>query len=457
MRRERPPATPVKKTDAGGGLETRQAPSTRRLLRGDPLRILTEARRLSDEVVRLKFGRSEYHLVLDPGLIQEVLVTKQSFFAKDKYIGIFIPIMKVIRQGLIASPTQFQPHDSMRKLTQPAFHQEMVASYARSITEMGARAAAGWRDGHVVDVHEAMVTATTTIVAKCLFGVDLGRGAAEVGRDLTAIAGYYERLASPLSSLLVRLPSNAKYELAAGRVSRLFKRLVHERRAAGGGSGDLMSMLLAARNDAGQEMTDAQLHDQLGLFFVVGHETSANALAWLWYLLSQNRSVERKLHGEVDRLFPRREVPTVEDIPKLAYTSRVIHETLRVYPSAWSIVRSTSRECKVGRYVLPAGSNVLICQYVNNRDPRVFPEPERFDPDRWSEEFKKGLPPFSFFPFGGGARRCIGEPFAWMEITLLVALLARRWRLRLAPGRVVPKPGISLRPKFGLRMALESR
>jgi len=436
----------------------KEIPSVRKILRGNPIKILLDAREKSSKIVRLRFGMSEYHLVMDPEMIQEVLVTKQSYFEKENYIGIFIPIVKVVQQGLIASPAVFEPHDKMRKLEQPAFHKERILTYARAMTDIGKSVSETWADGGIVDIHEAMVIMTTMVVARCLFGVDIGPESREVGRDLTTIAGYYERLASPVSSLLVRLPSNKKFAAAAARTSDLFRRLADERRRSGERPDDLLTMLLEARNEAGMGMTDGQMHDQLGLFFVVGHETSANALAWLWYLLSQNPKAEAKLHEEVDQLFPNYEVPTVDDVPKLTYTMKLVYETLRVYPSAWSIVRSASKECQLGEYRIPAGGNVWISQYLNNRNPSIFAEPDRFNPERWTEEFTKSLPPFSFFPFGGGARRCMGESFAWMEISLLVATLARRWRMTLAPGqKVVPQTGISLRPKFGLKMRVEKR
>jgi cytochrome P450 len=193
--------------------------------------------------------------------------------------------------------------------------------------------------------------------------------------------------------------------------------------------------------------------------FLAGHETTANLLSWTWYLLSQHAEVEAKLHAELDALLEGGRLPTIEDLPALRYTEMVVAETMRLYPPAWTVGRLAIEEHEVGGYVIPKGALVLLSQYVTHRDPRFFPDPARFDPERFTPEAKESRPPFAYFPFGGGVRRCIGEGFAWMEATLLVATLARRWRMRLAPGHTVEtSPRITLRPgKAGVLMTLEKR
>jgi len=434
-------------------------PYARFLRRRNPLRVIDDARKKYDDIVHIRFGRSEYYfLVKNPELIEQVLITKQTYFGKENYIHVFIPTWKAWLNGLVTSTTHFESHDKQRKMEQPAFHQEKVNTYSKITTDIGERFISKWSDGKVLDIAHEMVELTTMIVAKCLFSIDIEAEAKEVCKDLGAFASYYLQLASPLAPLLVRLPSNKKYREAIKRTNKLIAKLVDERRKTDVDKGDLLSILLKAENDKGEKMTDEQLRDQICIFFVVGHETSAACLTWTYYLLSQNPLVEQKVHQEVDSLFPNFEVPKISDIPKLEYTLKVIYESMRIYPPSWSIVRQTMKDCYLGNYFLPARSNIWISQYLNHRDERFFPEPDRFLPERWTDDMKKKLPNFAYFPFGGGSRRCIGEPFAWVELGLLIATISRRWQMRLAHShKVVPLPGVTLVPKYGMKMKLESR
>jgi len=204
-------------------------------------------------------------------------------------------------------------------------------------------------------------------------------------------------------------------------------------------------------------MTDEQLRDEAMTIFLAGHETTANALTWTWYLLSQNPEAEAHLQTELRAVLSGRS-PSVEDLPQLNYTERVLAESMRLYPPAWIIGRKALEDVEMHSYLIPAGSLVLMSQYVMHRDPRYYPEPDRFYPSRWSAEAKAARPKFSYFPFGGGPRVCLGEPFAWMEGVLVVATLSQRWRMQLVPGHPVePQPLITLRPKFGMRMLLQRR
>jgi cytochrome P450 len=235
--------------------------------------------------------------------------------------------------------------------------------------------------------------------------------------------------------------------------------LIDERRRSGSDHGDLLSMLLLAQDvegDGGQ-MNDAQLRDELMTIFLAGHETTANALTWTWYLLSKNPGVEEQLHAEVDKVLGAR-APSFEDVPQLKYTEMVLTESMRLFPPAWALGRLTLDDVEIGGYVLPKRSLVLMSQFVMHRDGRFFADPERFDPGRWTAEARESRPQFSYFPFGGGPRRCIGEGFAWMEGILVLATVAQNWRLRLEPGHTVAlKPAITLRPKHGIRMVVSRR
>jgi cytochrome P450 len=204
-------------------------------------------------------------------------------------------------------------------------------------------------------------------------------------------------------------------------------------------------------------MTDRQVRDEAMTIFLAGHETTANALTWTWYLLSQSPEVERRLHEEIDHVLEGR-LPTVADVDRLPYTTRVITESMRLYPPAWLIGRRAVNEYTIGHYHVPARSIIVMSQWIVHRDSRHYADPERFDPDRWTPQFKAALPRFAYFPFGGGPRQCIGESFAWMELVLLVATLAQQWRFQLVPGHpVVPQAAVTLRSKYGMKMIANAR
>jgi len=204
-------------------------------------------------------------------------------------------------------------------------------------------------------------------------------------------------------------------------------------------------------------MTDQQVRDEAMTIFLAGHETTANALTWTWYLLSTASDVEARVHDEIDRVLQGR-MPTVADIGSLPYVEKVVTESMRLYPPAWIIGRRALEDYQIGEYVAPARSIFVMSPYVLQHDARYFPDPDRFDPDRWTPEFRAALPPFAYFPFGGGPRRCIGESFAWMELVLVVSTIAQQWRLHLVPGHPVePQPVVTLRTKHGMKMTVHRR
>jgi cytochrome P450 len=265
----------------------------------------------------------------------------------------------------------------------------------------------------------------------------------------------------PFTEYLEKLPLPAvkRFNAARDRLDQTIYRLIGERRASGADRGDLLSMLLLAQDTEGDGsgMSDLQLRDEALTIFLAGHETTANALTWTWYLLSQNPKVEARLHAELDSSLDGR-APSFDDLQRLPYTRMVLAESMRLYPPAWAIGRRAINAMDVAGYTIPSGSVVLMSQFIMHRDPRFFVDPERFDPERWSPEAIAERPKFSYFPFGGGARVCIGEQFAWMEGILLLASLAQQWRARLVPGHVVDlQPLITLRPRYGMKMTLEPR
>jgi cytochrome P450 len=410
---------------------------------------LTGVGRKYNEVAHVLSPLFNFYLVSDPELIQEVLVMKHRSFVKGDFLQ---RTKKVFGEGLLTSEGEF--HHKQRRLVQPAFHSSNIASYAETITAYTDGMLDTWNDGAVMDIHEEMTRLTMAIIAKCLFNEDIENVAADISKSLSDIIEYFNRLSSPFAWLLEKLPTNRKYESAVRKVDRMVYDIIRDRRESGNaGYKDLLALLLEARDPTGAPMSEKQVRDEALILFAAGHETTANALSWTWYLISQNPKVEEKLHEEVDSVLARGRVPSLEDVSKLDFTTKVFTESMRLYPPAWILTRQATTDLTIGEYRIPKGSDVLMSQYVLHHDPRFFEEPEKFNPDRWTKEMRSKLPKFAYFPFGGGPRSCVGEPFAWMEGTLIIARIASRWKLELhGRERVEMLPRITLRPKNGIRM-----
>jgi cytochrome P450 len=424
-------------------------------LRRDPLAFLTGLARAHGDIARFRLGPIDVHLISRPDWIRDVLVTHADRFHKGRGLE---RAKRLLGEGLLTSEDPV--HLRQRRMMQPAFHRQRIASYAEVMSAYASRHADGWRDGETRDVALEMSRLTLAIVGKTLFDADVASEADEIGEALTVAMALFGRTFSlPFFQILDRLPlpSNRRFERARARIDATIARMIAERRRSPGERGDLLSLLVQAQDTEGDGggMSDTQVRDEAVTIFLAGHETTANALAWTWYLLSQNPEVEARLHAEVDTL---EGDLGFDDLPRLRYTEMVLSESMRLYPPAWIIGRRSLTDYEVGGFTVPQGSIVVASQWVTHRDPRFFPDPERFDPSRWHAEAKESRPRFSYFPFGGGPRVCIGEGFAWMEGVLLLATLARRWRLRLQPGQdIVPAPSITLRPRHGMRVILEKR
>jgi cytochrome P450 len=419
------------------------------------LPFMIESAKKYGDIVFFKVGNERIYLFNHPDLIRDVLVTNQKNFIKSRAL---VRAKKVLGEGLLTSEGEF--HLRQRRLAQPAFHRDRISAYGRSMVEYADRLRSRWIDAQSLDVHDEMMKLTLAIVAKTLFSADVEKEAAEIGEALTTAFAAFNLGILPFSELLEKLPLPyiKRFEAARARLDETIYRIIDERRATGEDKGDLLSMLLLAQDTEGDGggMTDTQLRDESMTIFLAGHETTANALSWTWYLLSQHPEVETRFHHEVDALGDR--LPQPDDLSRLPYTRMILAESMRLYPPAWAVGRRAINDFDAGGYTIPARSMVLMSQFIVHRDPRFHPEPERFDPERWRPEFVAMRPKFSYFPFGGGTRLCIGEQFAWMEGVLILATIAQRWKLRYvgtsSPGLA---PRITLRPEGPLQMKVERR
>jgi cytochrome P450 len=421
----------------------------------DQLGYLTGCARDYGDVVDLRLGPMRVRLLSHPDLIEEVLVAKSRHFIKH---GPLRQARPSLGNGLLTSEGDFWR--KQRKLAQPAFHRDRVAAYAAVMVAATERMLDGWADGQVRDVQDDMMRVTLEIVAKCLFDADVSGDAADASAAMETLIRCFSRRVDQWIRLPICLPtpSNLRFRRAMGQLDRILFAIIADRRASGADRGDLLSMLLHAQDeDDGRRMTDRQLRDEAMTLFMAGHETTANTLAWTWMLLSQNPEAEDRLHAELDAVLGDR-APTFADLPALVYADRVITEALRVYPTVWLLGREAVEPCTIGGAPVPVGLTLWMSQWVLHRDPRFFDDPEAFRPERWAEGLARRIPRYAYFPFGGGPRICIGNSFAQMEAVLLLATIARRYKLTLTPGTVVrPFPTMTLRPDGGVSVSLTRR
>jgi cytochrome P450/ubiquinone/menaquinone biosynthesis C-methylase UbiE len=407
------------------------------------------------QVAHFRFRSTDIYLVTDPEGIKRVLAADHRGFTKSQSMQ---ESKRVLGEGLLTSEGDL--HHRQRRLVQPAFHHGRVEAYAATMAELAEAEAASWRDGETRDLHTEMSELTVRILSKTLFSTDLDGEAPEIVEALARSIPILARMPLPLADVWERLPlpSSRRFASSLERLDRASRDIIERRRRDPDGPDDLLTLLFdAQRNGNGAAIDDRLVRDETMTILLAGHETTANLLTWTWYLLSQHPDVEARLHAELDEVLGDRP-PTLADLPGLVYTGRILSEALRLYPPVWAMGRRAIVDHELDAYAIRAGSIVALNPYVMHHDPRFFPDPFRFDPDRWTDEERRRRPKYAYFPFGGGPRLCLGESFAWIEARLVVAALARRWRLRLAPGhRVRPAPGLTLRPKHGLRMVVERR
>jgi cytochrome P450 len=431
------------------------------VFRRDPLRLLTNAARQYGDVVHMQFGPTRSYLVNHPDEIQHVLQTNNRNYRREGYGNQVIKLVTGL--NLLTSDGDYWLQQ--RRLMAPAFHRQRITSFGTLMAQAAQGMLSRWDEkqsaGGWVDAHREMMRVTMEIVGRALFSIDLSGEANTLGMAFVEGMDYLNYRLNHVFAwpLFLPTPRNFRLRRALAAIDRIIQEMIEERRQSGEEGEDLLSMLLEARyEDTGLGMTDEQLQNEMGILIGAGHETTANALTWTFYLLSENPEVEEALHRELDQVLQGR-APAVSDLPALPYTRMVIEESMRLYPPAWILTgRETIAEDQIAGYTIPARSTVFISPYVTQRDPRFWPDPERFDPNRFAPEAAAERPRFAYLPFGGGPRKCIGADFAMTESQLILAAVAQRYCLRLKPGWAVePDPIFTLRIRGGLPMRLEAR
>lgn len=425
--------------------------------RKDPLAFFTNTARTYGDIAAFKFGPQKVYLVSRPEWIEDVLVKSAGKFGK----GIALERAKVLLgNGLLTAAGQ--EHLKHRRMIQPLFHRQHVQGFADAMVRHATR----WRDqvtpGSQLDITREMSGLTLAIVGETLFSSDVQGDADEVREALTDAVSNFAYAFIPGLNYLSRLPLPmfVKIRSARERLDRVIHRVIAERRSSPGGHArpDLISMLLAARDPENPDeggMSDTQIRDEAMTIFLAGHETTANAMAWTWHLLGSAPEAEARLHAELATVLAGR-IPTVEDVPKLEWTKAVIAESMRLFPPAWTMGRRVLQPHTIGDHLIEKNALVIMSQWVVHRDPRWWDEPAAFKPERWMAPVAE-RPKYSYFPFGGGSRVCVGESFAWTEAILLLATIAQRWRFVRGPEPApTTEPRITLRPK-GLFMTARQR
>lgn len=413
----------------------------------DPLDFMLQASRQYGDVVKFSLPGYPIYLFNHPDHIEEVLRHKNQFFIKDSLTR---DGSLIVGNGLLTSEGDFWK--KQRRLAQPAFHHERINSYAEVMVRYTERAISQWREGQTRDIHQDMMRLTLDIVSKTLFGVETQVASDEIGWALDIIMERFHSFAIFIPPSLPT-PGNLRLRKALKKLDEIVYGIIRQRRESKEDTGDLLSMLLAATSEEGG-MDDKQLRDESVTLLLAGHETTALTLSYAWYLLAQHPTIEAKLQEEISQVLGER-AATAADVPRLRYAEAIIRESMRLYPPAWGIGREAIAPCEIGGYPIKKGLQIWLSQWVVHRDPRYFPEPEAFRPERWENDLAKRLPRYAFFPFGGGPRICIGNAFAMMESVLLLVTIARRFRVTLSQQKPLQLlPSITLRPKNGVRVSL---
>lgn len=422
-------------------------------IRKDELDFLMRIVREHGDVVHLRVVNIPVYILNRADLIEHVLITNQKNFVKSVYLT---ESKALFGEGILTSDGAFWRRQ--RRMLQPAFHRDRVAVYCRSMVKHAAKMLDGWRDGETRDIHRDMMQVTMEIIAHVLFGENISGETHEIGE---ALGVFFEQFDDRFGLYSIPewlpTPGNLRYRKAMRQLDDKLNAIILKKRALKQDNGDILSALFEARDDNGEGMTEKQLRDEMMTLFFTGHETTALALSWAWYLLGQNPHAAEKLEAEVDAVLGGRE-PSYEDLPNLPYTEMVFKESIRLYPPAYAVVRAAVEDCEIGGYQIPAKATIAMFPYVTHRDARYFDRPDEFIPERWENDFQKTLPRCAYFPFGAGPRLCIGDGFAKAEVPLLLATIAQQYHLELVPSHpVLLSPSLTLRPRKGIKMVLRKR
>lgn len=422
----------------------------------DPLGFLESLAREQGDFAQTRIGWVRLFLLNHPDLVQEVLAEKHASFEKSH------PLKRaklLLGEGLLTSEGEF--HRRQRRLLQPAFHRQRIASYTGAMACCAEEVQGRWQEGQDLDASAEMMRLSQRTVVRTLFNADVedeeGRQAA---RALDILVGSFGLMLLPGSEVLFRLPLPAIRRLrrAQAELDRLIFHWIRERRKSGD-QGDVLSMMLSTEDEGcGGGMSEQQMRDEAMTLYLAGHDTTGNSIAWTWHLLARHPEVEARWHRELDEVLADH-LPTMEDLPNLRYTRQIFLESMRLFPPVPAVGRRASEPVAIGGRHIPRGSIVEVSPWLLHRDPRFFAEPERFVPERWAEELERSLPKGSYLPFGIGPRVCIGMHFASLAGVVLLATLGRRWRMRSLsdrPAKILPR-SITLRPQGGLWMRLEKR
>jgi cytochrome P450 len=437
----------------------------------DPLQFFEKLQNGTEPIATMRIGGTKVFYLREPDLIREMLVTSASDFHKGHALQ---RAKALFGEGLLTSEGEL--HRQQRKLIQPVFHHSNLKDIAVIMQEHACRRAEGWRSGQTLNLDKETHALTLVIVGESLFGSEVADRTARVSELIETIMETFFLFISPMAPVFeffghpkLKRTAKARRELAA-----VVQGLIEERRSGKRARNDLLTLLFAAQDsETGMGMSDEQLRDEVMTLFLAGHETTANALSWTVYLLTQHPEIAERVANEVRSIGTGSQLPdpspsvgqegssfvgqarrSVGDsesefgLKEESLLSRVIRESLRLYPPAWAIGRSVVNDVRIGETSIPKGAIALACQWAIHRCDRYFPNPTRFDPDRWTADFQRTLPKYSFFPFGGGPRSCIGEGFAWMELEIVLTEFLRRWRFELVTGQTIkPKASITLRPQ----------
>ncbi|MGN6349245.1 MAG: cytochrome P450 [Candidatus Nitrosocosmicus sp.] len=463
----------------------------------DPLKTLTDIAKKYGEISHFKAGRQHIYLINNPQYIEKILIYNHKNFKKGQRLQ---TAKRLLGEGLVTS--EDKKHDNQRKIIQPLFLPKKIIAYGKIMIDQGEALCTEWKDQSIVDIHKEMMKVTLKIICKSVLDYDMeSKEAQKFSKEFEVSKKYFKRLQHPIGQVLDHvpiLPKVAESREAVKTIDSIVYRLISEKRKSLENNlkpgDDLLTRLLQAqisiqklKNNVTQEspstvikdkssrlatesteedMDDKQIRDNVLTMLLAGHETTSNALTWTYYLVSQYPQIEKKIHEEIDNVISQNKenekklikTPRIEDLSKFKFVEKVIRESLRVYPPVWSIGRIADEDYQIDKYTIPKGASIIMSQYVIHHDDRFYKDPHLFNPERWTDEFKRSNPRFSYFPFGGGIRGCIGESFAWQEAILLMSTISSNFTLNLEPKQKVEmSPGITLNPKKGIKMRVSKR